>query len=73
MTASLDSRVSHDFSRPVAAEREADSVPPINDGGAEWDHPHLNPPSHRVAESVVSHAASRRRAIAWLDDDEEGL
>ena len=71
MTASPDSRVSHDFSMPVVAERQADSVPAINDGGAEWDHPHLNPPSDRVAESVLSPAASRRRAIASLDDDDE--
>jgi hypothetical protein len=72
MTASHDSQVSRDFtSARVVAERQTDSLPAIDDGGAEWDHPHL--PSQRVADSVVSHAASRRRAIASLDDDEEGL
>jgi hypothetical protein len=72
MTASHHSRVSRDFTRPPVPE-PPDSTPAIDDGGAEWDHPHLTSRSPRLAESAVSHAASRRRAIAWLDDDDQAL
>jgi hypothetical protein len=69
MTASHSSRDSRDFtSTPIVAPRDA--TPAIDDGGAEWDHPHLSPSSDQVADSAALHAASRRRAIAWLDDEQ---
>jgi hypothetical protein len=72
MTTSYHSRVSRDFTS-TRVPRRPDSAPPVEDGGAEWDHPHRAPSPDQDAERAVLHAASRRRAIAWLDGDEEGL
>jgi hypothetical protein len=53
-----------------ATDPQDDSFPAVEDGGAQWDHPHLTQrPKRPFDAGSVAAAASRRRAIALLDKE----